>query len=166
MNRLRSFACSTSSPTKLNQSQHHDLLLIENKYTRKRCEENEKLKSHFCHTKGNRLKLNKMAKLNFCFTPFCRQIVKGFQWIQSWMNGGWSNCNPIRNFIVLFEKEFHKINSSRLFYSCSIELFFDLISLHLIVWYFICPMLSFVHVKIVWKWAKDTWKGFSIWICY
>lgn len=25
---------STSSPTKLNQSQHHDLLLIENKYTK------------------------------------------------------------------------------------------------------------------------------------
>jgi hypothetical protein len=27
---------------------------------------NEKLKSHFCHTKGNRLKLNKTTKLNFC----------------------------------------------------------------------------------------------------
>ena len=39
-------------------------------------EKNEKLKSHFCHTKGNRLKLNKTAKLNFCST--LRQIVKGF----------------------------------------------------------------------------------------
>ena len=58
---------------RLNQSQHHDLLLIENKYTENKAirVQNGKLKSHFCHTKGNRLKLNKASeaeKLNFLFS--------------------------------------------------------------------------------------------------
>lgn len=58
----------------LNQSQHHDLLLIENKYTRKRAKQVEISFLVVAHTKGNRLKLNKMAKLNFCFS--LRQIAK------------------------------------------------------------------------------------------
>jgi hypothetical protein len=97
------------SYARLNQSQHHDLLLIENKYTEHKAIyfeqwENEKLKSHFCHTKGNRLKLNKERSRNLIFVfanpeTNCDEGVVGeiqFSFRKTFQSCGWSNCNRER----------------------------------------------------------------------